>query len=404
MEAGLGSLASLGVYLATRATPAPPGRAVRDREQLLEAFGRGAVGIDDTVRIAGVTTTVGRHLVAACLPPSFRAVTEAPWDAVRGAREVARIVRELHVEIAGRCVEALEVLGRYVAERSGLSLALDDFLPPPEARAHVDEARATCAAIETMYTDGLITDGERFNRENDAWVGAMYAARAAARRHAPERDPLAACAASQREPVAPEVLRAPRGVIGVPFGEYRVMHMAGTLGDGLGTHEYFMRAAESRRATTTAADRHRVAAEMLADLDAAIGDVEIVAVDCGTTRGVVVRAIVYEEDERGSLAAKIAGSVAAEPICDRDGDVIAPAGAVLVPELARRIEAARIASVVLRDVRTCEAVGGVCARCFGLGPEDALWPCAGDAVGARAAVAIATAASRLPARRIYHIC
>jgi hypothetical protein len=75
-----------------------------------------------------------------CDAPSFREVTETPWDAARGTCEVARIVRELHVEIAGRCVEALEFLGRYVAGRSGLSLALDDFLPPAAAREPIEEA------------------------------------------------------------------------------------------------------------------------------------------------------------------------------------------------------------------------------------------------------------------------
>jgi hypothetical protein len=96
--------------------------------------------------------------------------------------------------------------------------------------------------------------------------------------------------------------------------------------------------------------------------------------------------------------------VTAEDVCDRAGTLIAPAGTLLVPAFARRIEAAQIASVLLRDVRTCEGVGGVCSRCFGLAPEDALWTCVGDDVGARAALAIATVASQLPARRIYHIC
>src|SRR5262249_20348117 len=140
MEPGLSSVASLGLHLATRTAPAAHGRAIRDLDGLIEAHGRGALTLDDTARIAGGTTTAGRHLVAACLPPSFRAVAEAPWDAVRGAREVARIVRELHVEIAARSVQALEALGTHVAARSGLSLAIDDLLPPAAARAVVDGA------------------------------------------------------------------------------------------------------------------------------------------------------------------------------------------------------------------------------------------------------------------------
>lgn len=404
MEPGLSSVASLGVYLATRTAPAPRGRAVRDLDRLIEALDRGALAIDDTVRIAGITTTVGRHLVAACLPPSLRAAADAPWDAARGARELARIIRELHVEIAGRCVEALETLGQRIAARSGLSLAQGDFLPPAGARAAIDEAHRDAARIADDCFAGRISDAERFHDQCDTWSHARAIVELEARRDAPEHDPLAACAASQREPVQPEVLRSPRGTIRVPFGDHVVMHMAGTLGDGLGTHEYFVRTVEARRTTLDAAARQQIARALLADLDAAIGDIEIVAVDCGTTRGVEVCATVFEEDEPGSLADKLAGAVAAEDVRDRAGAVIARAGAVLSPELARRIEAARIAAVVLRDVRTCEASGGVCAWCFGLAPEDALWTCAGDPVGARAAATIATAASRIALGRIYHIC
>lgn len=402
MEPGLSSMASLGLHLATRTDPAARGRAIRDVDGLVEMLGRGALTTDDTVRIAGWTTTVGRHLVAACLPPRFRATAEAPWDAARGARELARIVRELHIEVAGRCVEALEALGTHLAARSGLSLAIDDFLPPAEARAVVEAAECDSARVLADYFDGSITDGERHNKEVSAWLDASALAQRFARSGAPARDPLAAYAAAQPEPVPPEVLRSMRGAIQVSPVRDLVTHMTGTLGAGLGVHEYFVRAAEARFVTLTTAERHRQASELLADLDAAIGDIEIVAIDCGTTRGARVYATAF--DDAGSLAAQIAGSVAAEDVRDRTGAVLAPAGTPLTLALTQRIEAARIASVVVRDVRTCAAIGGVCARCFGLSPEEALWTSVGDPVGARAAAVIAAAVSHQPLHGSYFIC
>lgn len=398
----LSAVASLGLHLATRTAPAAHGRAVRDRDQLLEALGRGAVAIEDTVRIAGWTTTVGRHLVAACLPPDRRDLVELPWDALRGARAIAQITRDLHVEIATRCVTALEDLGRYVAERSGFSLALDDFLPPPEARSVTAEARADAARIQQDYDECLLTDGERHNKQVDVWVRAADLMRYHARGGAPEHDPLAACAASQRAPAAPDVLRTMVGVM-VTSNGHTALELTGTLGTGLGTHEYFFRAEHRRRAALEAGERHRVAHEMLEELDAVLGEVAIVAADCGTAQGVRVRASA-DDNHTGSLARIIAGSVTAEELRDRSGAVLAPIGVLLVPALARQIEAAGISSVLLRDVRTCEAVAGVCARCFGLAPEDARWPRLGEGVGARAAAAIADAMRELLPRRITHIC
>jgi DNA-directed RNA polymerase subunit beta' len=165
-----------------------------------------------------------------------------------------------------------------------------------------------------------------------------------------------------------------------------------------------MRAAEVRNDLLDDAERRRHAFELARDVDAVIGDLAIVAIDCGTTRGMRVRALESDDHITGSLAARIEGQVAAEDVRDRDGALLAGAGTLLVPALARRIEEALVASVVVRDVRTCEADGGVCTRCFGLGPEDALWTCVGDRVGARAAAAIGFAVGRLNPRRITHIC
>ena len=193
-----------------------------------------------------------------------------------------------------------------------------------------------------------------------------------------------------------------RGVIWGRVGASVATHMTGTLGHGIGGHEYFVRAAEARCSTVRAAERRRLTSELFADLDAAIGDVEIVAIDCGTRHGVRIHAAAF--DDAGSLAALIAGRVAAEDVRDGAGTMLAPAGTALTPALARRIEAARIGCVTVRDVRMCAAVGGVCSRCFGLSPEDALWTCVGDSVGVRAAAAIATAVSRQRLCGMFHIC
>jgi hypothetical protein len=394
--------ASLGLHLATRQLPAEHGRAVRDHDHLLELYARGVLALDDTVRIAGRTTTAGRHLVAACLPPSMRDVSDAPWHAARGARVIERIVRELHIAIATRCAAALDQLGGFVAERSGLSLASDDFLPPSEAREVVREACARTADIERMYEEGLITDGERFNRTVDTWAHAAELGRLEARRRAPQRDPLAACAASLFDSATPDAMRSLRGVIVV--GSRWATGMVGTVADGIDVHEFFIRAAAARNDVLDAAERKRRAYELARDVDAVIGTLEIVAVDCGTARGIRVRALEYDEHTVGSLALRIENQLTAEDVHDRNGVLLAAAGTLLVPALARRIEQALVTSVVLRDVRTCGALDGVCARCFGLGPEDALWTCVGDRIGARAAAAIGGGVAQLAPRRITHIC
>ena len=397
------AFACLGLHVATRARPTPPARAYRDRDRVLEAHARGVLALGDTIRVGGRTTTAGRYLVAECLPPAHREVADAPWDARRGARAIARITRELHVEVAARAVAALEQLGCLVAERSGFSLALADFEPPVEAEAVIAAAREEAAGVEREYHEGEITDGERYSRVYDIWARAAALARVEASKHAPDRDPLAACAASYPDTPSPECLRSIRGVIPNASG-WEWSGMVGTLAHGSNPHEYFLTCAEARHKTLDTLERDRKAARLFRDLFAVLGDLEIVAIDCGTARGVRARRPPYGADARASLARRIEGCVTADAVADRDGEVIAPPGTLITPVLARRIEAAGVASVQVRDVRTCDARGGVCARCFGLVPEDAIWASVGDDVGARASEAIGAAALRLPSARVFHIC
>ena len=112
--------AALGLFLATRALPEGPPRAFRDADRLFEALARGDLALDDAVRVEGRVTTAGRCLVDACLPPSVRDPARGvPWTRAYATEVLARITRELHVELAARAAEALERLGGFVAERSG---------------------------------------------------------------------------------------------------------------------------------------------------------------------------------------------------------------------------------------------------------------------------------------------
>src|SRR6185295_4143041 len=139
-------------------------------DRVLEAHARGALALGDTIRVDGWTSTVGRHLVAACLPRSFRDAASEPWDAGRGAGILDAIARELHVELAARAVAALERLGRHVADRSGFSLAMADFAPPRSAPFLIAEAAAETAQLNEGFEQGLYTDGECWNRTVEIWA------------------------------------------------------------------------------------------------------------------------------------------------------------------------------------------------------------------------------------------
>jgi DNA-directed RNA polymerase subunit beta' len=387
--------AALGLFLATRVLPEGPLRAFRDAERLYEALARGDLALDDAVRVEGRVTTAGRCLVDACLPPSVRDPTRGvPWTRAYATEVLARITRELHVELAARAAAALERLGSFVAERSGISLCADDFAPPPGRDALVTETLVRIAAQQRRYNDGRITDGERFNLTLDLWEAATAHGRALVERHARGvHHPLAAFTAALGDATLPTRLCAADGVQTSPRGEIYEAPVRHAPGDGFTPHEWVMLAAKARNEALAQLERDRVAVSLLHDLHMVLADTRVVADDCATRGSMQLRRdTLAEEDGEPTLGARAEGRVLAEDVSDRDGAMLACAGAVVTPARARALDTAAVAVVRVRDVRRCEATGGVCVRCLGRDPDDATTPVLGDAVGARAAFAIARAA------------
>lgn len=383
--------ACLGLYLATRSSPAPRGPAVRDCDRVLEALARRALTTDDTIRVDGRVDTVGRYLVQQCLPASHRDWRDAPWDRRRIAQVLSRITRDLHVELAARSATALTQLGSYVASRSGFSLAIDDFAPGFDLDDLVAASRSELAAVTERYARGEITDGERYNRCVDSWALTTERARVEARRCAPALDPLTAYASSLVFGEPPERLRTMIGLLAAGTGEVFERPVLGTRAKGLDGHEYFLCSLVAGDHRHAVAERTHLAAPLSNALRADLCGVAIVEHDCGTTEGSLVRALRHECMPVASLGERIEGRVVVEAVTAPAGELIAPAGALITPALAERIDAAEVYSVVVRDVLACRAEGGVCAVCFGLAPEDAIWPVVGDPVGSRAAETIARA-------------
>lgn len=360
----------------------------------------------DTIRVEGRVTTVGRFLVAQCLPPGYRADVEGrALTASRLRNLLSRVTRDHHVEIAARAAEALEQLGRAVAGRSGFSLARRDFQGPSQKDAIVAAAKRLVHHAMGESHAGRITDFERYRKTVDVWCAAIDQVRAAARAEAPQQDPLAAVAAARPDSSPPESLRTMDGLLNRgPWEcewESPVLH---TRLEGLTPHEYMMTCHASRRAFLEQRTRDDVAATLLHDLHAVMGETVVTARDCGTQRGVVVsRLEPTGESVFVTLAARIEGRVTARAVVSTDGTVIAGSRTLITRSAAERIDATQTTGVVLLDPMTCEADGGVCAACFGLDPDDATWPVVGDEVGARAAVTIAAAARTMTTHH-FHIC
>jgi DNA-directed RNA polymerase subunit beta' len=64
----------------------------------------------------------------------------------------------------------LKGLGYFYATLAGISISLDDMLIPSNKGKLLQEAQEEIEKVQDQYTDGLITDGERYNKVIDIWA------------------------------------------------------------------------------------------------------------------------------------------------------------------------------------------------------------------------------------------
>src|SRR5258707_458116 len=95
-------------------------------------------------------------------------------------------------------------------------------------------------------------------------------------------------------------------------------------------------------------------------------DAIIVELDCGTTRGLKVKAVVEGGEVIAPLGERILGRTAAIDIIEPlKGARILGAGELIDEEKVEAIDRAGIDLVMIRSVLTCETKNGVCAACYG---------------------------------------
>lgn len=132
-------------------------------------------------------------------------------------------------------------------------------------------------------------------------------------------------------------------------------------------------------------------------------DAIIIVDDCGTQKGITMRAIMSGADLIVSLSERILGRSAAADILDPlSGQPIVKAGELIDETAAQEIETSGVSEVLVRSVLTCDAKGGVCATCYGRDLARGTLVNMGEAVGVMAAQSIGEPGTQLT-MRTFHI-
>jgi len=351
-----------------------------------------------------VETTIGRILFNAVLPKGFRFVN----DLVNKSR-LSDIIRGCYRQF-GHCavvelLDRLKALGFEEATRAGISIGIDDIKIPSTKQQLLQEARRDVVAIENQYKNGLITDGERYNKVIDIWTHITDRVSDGMFEELQSFNPIFMMADSGARGSKQQIrqLAGMRGLMAKPSGEIIETPITANFREGLTVLEYFISTHGARKGLADTALKTADSGYLTRRLADVAQGVIINEGDCGTLNGIFIESVYEGEDVIVSLRDRVLGRVALDNIADVVTDqMIIKVGEEINEDVAERLDEAGIEKIRIRSVLTCESSRGVCAKCYGRDLAAGRLVELGTAVGIIAAQSIGEPGTQLT-MRTFHI-
>lgn len=365
-------------------------------------------------------TTPGRMKLGELLPRSAK-ITFDVVNKLMTKKEISNMIDTVYRHCGQKetviFCDRIMSLGFHNAFRAGISFGKDDMVVPSKKWDMVEETRALTKEYEQQYNDGLITQGEKYNKVVDAWgkCSARLADEMMAEISAVKTDPktgrakpinsiyMMAHSGARGSREQMRQLAAMRGLMAKPSGEIIETPIISNFKEGLSVLEYFNSTHGARKGLADTALKTANSGYLTRRLVDVAQDSIITVRDCGTENGIAMRAIVDAGQIVATLGSRVLGRTTAEDVIEGGtGNVLIPAGHMIDESDVERITKAGVQEIKIRSVLTCEAKNGVCGTCYGRDLARGTPVNIGEAVGVIAAQSIGEPGTQLT-MRTFHI-
>jgi len=368
------------------------------------------------VRLNGelVSTTVGRIIFNQIVPEGLGFINDL-LDKKTIGQLVTNCYKKLGNALTVRFIEQLKEIGFHYATRAGATISIDDILVPNEKPKLIDQAQKDVNRIQKQYKNGLITDGERYNKIIDTWTHTTNnVADAMLENLSRDRggfNPIYMMAISGSRGNKEQIrqLAGMRGLMAKPqkritggIGEIIEMPITANFKEGLTVLQYFISTHGARKGLADTALKTADAGYLTRRLVDVAQDVIVTEPDCGTIMGVDISALKEGEEIIEALSDRILGRVVVDNVIDpQTGETIIKANSLISEEIATEIEERGVEKIKIRSVLTCESKRGVCALCYGRNLATGQLVDIGEAVGVIAAQSIGEPGTQLTLRTFH---
>jgi DNA-directed RNA polymerase subunit beta' len=369
-----------------------------------------------------VETTAGRALVSEVLPPgtSFDHVNKT-LDKKALSKLIDAAYRQHRNKHTVLLADRLRSMGFSFAMQAGISICLDHMTIPDKKKELLGDAQTEVEKVVEQYQEGLITDGERYNKIVDIWAGVADAVTTEMINEIgrekvvddqtgqefvdPSFNPIFIMADSGARGSTQQIrqLAAMRGLMAKPSGEIIETPITANFREGLSVLQYFISTHGARKGLADTALKTANSGYLTRRLVDVAQDAVISDIDCGTLDGIRVTKLEEGGEVIQPLGERILGRVSLDDVIDPlTGEVLIRANTELDEEAVRRIEDAGVEEVMIRTVLTCQTRRGVCAMCYGRDLGRGYRVNIGEAVGIIAAQSIGEPGTQLT-MRTFHI-
>lgn len=417
----------LGLYYMTRERPFSKGegRVFSSPTEVSYAFGTDHVQLQAKVkcRVRGKVyeTTVGRALLSEIIPDE---IPFEYYNRVLDKKQLAELI-DICYRLAGNkktviLADQLMSMGFKMATRAGISICVDDMLMPDEKDPFLQKAYSQVQEIENQYIDGLITDGERYNKVIDIWAqtsefiaSAMMKKLSTQKIRGPKGDEviapsfngifMMADSGARGSNAQIRQLAGMRGLMAKPSGEIIETPITANFREGLSVLQYFISTHGARKGLADTALKTANSGYLTRRLVDVSQDVIVREPDCGTLDGIYVSSLIEGGEVIERMGDRILGRVALDDIIDPvTAEVIVKSSDEITEDRVRKIEEAGLDRVKIRSVLTCQSTDGICILCYGRDLARGRVVSIGEAVGVIAAQSIGEPGTQLT-MRTFHI-
>jgi len=365
-------------------------------------------------------TTPGRVILGTVLPRSKKVQFDVA-NRLMTKRDISSMIDTVYRHCGQKetviFCDRIMALGFHHAFKAGISFGKDDMVVPKTKWKMVEETRSLAKEYEQQYQDGLITQGEKYNKVVDAWakatdriadammqeISAVKVDEKTGREVPVNSIYMMAHSGARGSPAQMKQLAGMRGLMAKPSGEIIESPIISNFKEGLSVLEYFNSTHGARKGLADTALKTANSGYLTRRLVDVAQDSIITTEDCKSKSGIKVRAIIDAGQVVASLGSRILGRTTAEDIKDAaGGNVIVKRGTLLEEPHVEAINQGGVQEVKIRSVLTCETTNGVCGKCYGRDLARGTPVNMGEAVGVIAAQSIGEPGTQLT-MRTFHI-